>query len=332
MKKTILITLLLTVGYWLLAPNLVNAFEIPLTITSPEKTVSGENIANYIVRFYWFAVGAAGILAVGVIVFGAIYYMVSAQNPDKQRDAKSYITSALWGVALLLGSYLVLTTINPQITTLKSPSGGLGECLGLQGEKPGVNCVPKPPLPPCTGAEGETPGENCKPFGCGQNVNDPACRKEIATACINVWRECELVYPEKPGFQTTFIENVKAPFFNCTDKDSCEEEIKIQFVEIDADNDNPVTLVAYPFYKLFDSKLAPGKKVVQVRCAAIYAKDKEGGPFRPKNVTLLGKFWDLLAKGGRSIAPGETPETDLTTTLLGCQPESYYKRNNWLPQ
>jgi hypothetical protein len=118
----VFIMLLLVVGYWLLLTSPAHAFEIDV-IKSPEATFENETIAEYIVRTYSFAVGAAGIVAVAVIVFGAIYYMVSSGSPDKQNDAKSYITSALWGVALLLGSYLILNTINPQLVEIDYPSG-----------------------------------------------------------------------------------------------------------------------------------------------------------------------------------------------------------------
>lgn len=163
---------LLVISYQLSVINPALALEVDLVeelgkgITSPEMTVTDESIAAYIVRFYWFAVGAAGIVAVTVIVGGAIYYMTSSGSPDKQNDAKNYITSALWGVALLLGSYLILNTINPQITALKPPGGDLPSCSEVPDGKPGIDCLPEVPrvLPTCTGEKpGEEPGENCLP-------------------------------------------------------------------------------------------------------------------------------------------------------------------------
>lgn len=77
-----------------------------------------DSIPNYLNNIYKFAVGIAGLLALGMIVAGGVYYTVSAGSSDKQKDAKDMITSALFGVGLLLGSYLILKTINPQIVTL----------------------------------------------------------------------------------------------------------------------------------------------------------------------------------------------------------------------
>jgi len=76
------------------------------------------DIPSYLNNLYKFAVGIAGALAVAMIVAGGVYYTVSAGSSDKQREAKSMITSAIWGLILLFASYLILRTVNPQITNL----------------------------------------------------------------------------------------------------------------------------------------------------------------------------------------------------------------------
>lgn len=185
----ILATLFLVFGLWLLLVGPTHALEIDV-VTSPEVAVTDESIAAYIVRLYWFAVGAAGIVAVAVIVGGGIYYMTSSGNPSKQNEAKSYITSALWGVVLLLGSFFILNTINPEITKLESldKAFSLPPCDGASG-KPGIDCLPAVPraLPLCEGDKVRTgkrledgsfetvaaqPGTNCLP-ACG--ASERAC-------------------------------------------------------------------------------------------------------------------------------------------------------------
>lgn len=84
-------------------------------------------IGGYILRFYQFGVAIAGILAVGLIVAGSIYISVSGGNPDKQSEGKDMITSAIWGLVLLFGSYLILNTVNPELITLKNPNVPLQE-------------------------------------------------------------------------------------------------------------------------------------------------------------------------------------------------------------
>lgn len=79
------------------------------------------SIPNYIIRFYQFGVGIAGVLAVGMIAAGAVYRIIHAGNSSKQQEGTEMIKSAIWGVVLLLGSYLILRTINPQLVLLKLP-------------------------------------------------------------------------------------------------------------------------------------------------------------------------------------------------------------------
>jgi hypothetical protein len=56
-----------------------------------------------------------GLLAFGVLVVGGIRYLTSAGDPGTIKDAKSQMKSALLGILLLLFSYLILITINPQL-------------------------------------------------------------------------------------------------------------------------------------------------------------------------------------------------------------------------
>jgi len=76
------------------------------------------DIPSYLNTVYKFAVGISGLLALGMIVAGGVYYTVSAGNSGRQGEAKSMITSAIWGLVLLFASYLILNTVNPQITKL----------------------------------------------------------------------------------------------------------------------------------------------------------------------------------------------------------------------
>jgi ABC-type nickel/cobalt efflux system permease component RcnA len=64
--------------------------------------------------FIW-AVGIGAILAVGVIIYGGVLYIISAGNPATQKEAKEWIKAAIYGLLLLLGAWLILNTINPTI-------------------------------------------------------------------------------------------------------------------------------------------------------------------------------------------------------------------------
>lgn len=78
--------------------------------------------AGLVNRVYIYALGAVGVIAFGVIVYGGILYTVSAGNASKQQDAMAWITGAAWGLVLLLGAYLILYTINPDLVKLRNPA------------------------------------------------------------------------------------------------------------------------------------------------------------------------------------------------------------------
>src|SRR4030042_3644843 len=76
--------------------------------------------ADFISRFYTIALGVVGGAALGVLVYGAILWTVSGAISTKQ-DAIEWIWAAIWGIILLLGAYLILNTINPDLVELKDP-------------------------------------------------------------------------------------------------------------------------------------------------------------------------------------------------------------------
>ncbi|MEI6479548.1 MAG: pilin [bacterium] len=75
-------------------------------------------IQTYIKLLYQFAVGISGIVAVGMIVWGSIQISLFSESITQKSEGRDKITSAIIGVILLLGSYLLLNTINPRIVQL----------------------------------------------------------------------------------------------------------------------------------------------------------------------------------------------------------------------
>ncbi len=91
-----------------------------------DAATSSNPIGTFLNSFYQIALTISGLLALLMIVAGGVKYTISAGSADQQSDAKDMIISALYGVALLLGSYLILNTINPKITTLALPGDQYG--------------------------------------------------------------------------------------------------------------------------------------------------------------------------------------------------------------
>jgi hypothetical protein len=81
--------------------------------------VSTTGPAGWVSSFYTFALLISGILAFGAIVFGGVKYAISAGNPSKQSEGRSWIWGALIGLLLLGIAWLILHTINPNLTKLE---------------------------------------------------------------------------------------------------------------------------------------------------------------------------------------------------------------------
>lgn len=80
-----------------------------------------KGIADLVGKFYGYALAAVGVAALGAIIYGGILHTVSAGNASQQSEARAWIWGAVTGVALLLGAYLLLNTINPELVKLKEP-------------------------------------------------------------------------------------------------------------------------------------------------------------------------------------------------------------------
>ena len=78
-------------------------------------------LPEYIRYFFTFSIMVAGILVFGVMVMGGIRYLTSAGAPTAMSDARDQITSGLLGAIIILASFLILNTINPQLVVPKKP-------------------------------------------------------------------------------------------------------------------------------------------------------------------------------------------------------------------
>ena len=92
--------------------------EYPLIQGDQPETVAIP-VPEYVRYIFNFAVWAAGILALLVLIYAGIQYFLSTGNPEKITIAKERITSALIGLLILFGSYLILWSINPGLVTFE---------------------------------------------------------------------------------------------------------------------------------------------------------------------------------------------------------------------
>lgn len=78
-------------------------------------------LAKYIVIIFQFLVWAAISLAIFMIMVAGFMWLISAGNQGMITKAKGFITNALYGLIVVLTSYIILQTINPELVRLKMP-------------------------------------------------------------------------------------------------------------------------------------------------------------------------------------------------------------------
>ncbi len=100
----------------LLAPTI--SLAQPAPVGGPSFTSTPKSLQTVIQNIFNLALLVSGILAFGAVIYGAFMYTFSAGNPGMQSDARDQILQAFLGLALLLGGYLVLNLINPNLTNM----------------------------------------------------------------------------------------------------------------------------------------------------------------------------------------------------------------------
>ncbi len=103
-----------------------SAFALEATYpTIPNAPPIGTNssLAEYIQYFFVFATAVAGIIGVISIVIGGIQILLAGGNPGAISAARERIFDSILGIILLMFSYIILNTINPQLTSLKVLGG-----------------------------------------------------------------------------------------------------------------------------------------------------------------------------------------------------------------
>lgn len=89
---------------------------------------TGETPGGFVATFYRIALGLVGGAALGVLIYGAILWTLSEAVTSKE-EAKKWITGAVWGLALLLGAYLILYTINPDLVNISQTQSFLDKLI-----------------------------------------------------------------------------------------------------------------------------------------------------------------------------------------------------------
>jgi len=173
MRKKLLLSLIILIilGFSFEVLALETAW--PDSPLSPGFTLKDNSTLTDMVRYFYEWGIFIGALAVFIsLLIGGFLYLTSMGNPARMAEAKDRIFSAVIGLVLLLAIYLILNTINPELTILSlNPIGGVAcpaqPCPeGFECEK-GICVPPKSKIVQC-----DTDDE-CK--GVGPKGEDYVC-------------------------------------------------------------------------------------------------------------------------------------------------------------
>lgn len=95
---------------------------IPGTDIQAGQTINidGSTIGRYIIALYTFGVYAAGIVATVTLMAAGFVWLTAGGNNSQVEQAKTMVRGALTGYVLLLVSWVLLNTINPNLTEFRS--------------------------------------------------------------------------------------------------------------------------------------------------------------------------------------------------------------------
>ena len=119
-KKTALFVFffILIIPLFVLAQEL--EVEYPEIFGEKPETVQ-YGLPQYVKYIFNFAVALIGLIAFVALIWGGILYLGSAGKPERLREGKDRIFFALLGLIILVFSYIILTTIDPNLLIFDFP-------------------------------------------------------------------------------------------------------------------------------------------------------------------------------------------------------------------
>ncbi len=117
---------------------------LPAGQSSVQITIGGNtkfsDVGDYFKKIYLYLLYIGGTVAAVIMMAGGFRWATSAGSPDKVKSAQGNISGGLLGLVLLLGSYTLLYTINPDLVNLRLPRTYMIRPIVQQGEQSGDYC------------------------------------------------------------------------------------------------------------------------------------------------------------------------------------------------
>ncbi|OGZ33570.1 MAG: hypothetical protein A2Y98_01385 [Candidatus Portnoybacteria bacterium RBG_19FT_COMBO_36_7] len=163
--KKIIIPIFLILFFLLVLPLVASAIEYPFGNMSQDPSP-----CEYVSVLFVWGLGIVGAVAVTAIAYGGFRYMVG-----QVQEGKEIIYSALLGLLLLMASWLILYTINPDLATLKCDTAKTASGTPT-GTPSGTPSSPTPSTPSGTTS--------------GNTLSEQAARDQLTAANIGVKSDC----------------------------------------------------------------------------------------------------------------------------------------------
>lgn len=128
-KKTGILSLFLIMTAVFMLPFLAQALEIDYPALPGPGCPEGGCVpadsfgpSGWIRYIFVVSFALVSLVMVGNITYAGFKYLTAGDNAGQVGDAKKRIWSSFLGLVILLGSYLFLRTINPQLVNIRDPN------------------------------------------------------------------------------------------------------------------------------------------------------------------------------------------------------------------
>jgi len=131
--------LIIALVLFLLLPSVSSAVDIPIDLNLEYPEIGGfdlnddQDLNQVVAWFYYFVITIAGMAVFAMLVWGGFTWLTSTGDPSKIASAKDRIYSAFLGLVLILASFLIMRTINPELVVLQLP-GLPTTCADVSGD------------------------------------------------------------------------------------------------------------------------------------------------------------------------------------------------------
>src|SRR3989344_4454013 len=115
--------------------SIKTAFNVPASggepfpirpVPTPPTQGLPTNLGQLISQIFTWSLGILGISVFVMFFYSGFLWLTAAGNTSKTGEAKTHMTNAVFGAILLLSSYLILYTINPDFVKCTVNLPGLG--------------------------------------------------------------------------------------------------------------------------------------------------------------------------------------------------------------